>query len=80
MKSILDNQFVELIIAPLFSTDSLEYAKTKKNVRIIEYVDYKKTDFNNAKQIKNISDGILMQDLDYSKEDKIEKYKVVSKD
>ena len=79
MKSILDNQFVELIIAPLFSGDSLEYAKTKKNVRIIEYVDYKKTDFNNAKQIKNISDGILMQDLDHSKEDKIEKYKVVSK-
>lgn len=79
MKSILDNQFVELIIAPLFSTDSLKYAKTKKNVRIIEYVDYKKTDFNNAKQIKNISDGVLMQDLDYSKEDKIEKYKVVSK-
>ena len=78
MKSILDNQFVELIIAPLFSGDSLEYAKTKKNVRIIEYVDYKKTDFNNAKQIKNISDGILMQDLDHSKEDKIEKYKVVS--
>ena len=78
MKSILDNQFVELIIAPLFSSDSLEYAKTKKNVRIIEYVDYKKTDFNNAKQIKNISDGILMQDLDHSKEDKIEKYKVVS--
>ena len=78
MKSILDNQFVELIIAPLFSSDSLEYAKTKKNVRIIEYVDYKKTDFGNAKQIKNISDGILMQDLDHSKEDKIEKYKVVS--
>ena len=78
MKSILDNQFVELIIAPLFSGDSLEYAKTKKNVRIIEYVDYKKTDCNNAKQIKNISDGILMQDLDHSKEDKIEKYKVVS--
>ena len=79
MKSILDNQFVELIIAPLFSTDSLEYAKTKKNVRIIEYVNYKKTKFNNAKQIKNISDGVLMQDLDYSKEDKIEKYQVVSK-
>ena len=78
MKSILDNQFAELIIAPLFSSDSLEYAKTKKNVRIIEYVDYKKTDFGNAKQIKNISDGILMQDLDHSKEDKIEKYKVVS--
>ena len=78
MKSILDNQFVELIIAPLFSSDSLEYAKTKKNVRIIEYVDYKKADFNNAKQIKNISDGILMQDLDHSKEDKIEKYKVMS--
>ena len=78
MKSILDNQFVELIIAPLFSKDALEYAKTKKNVRIIEYLDYKKTKFNNTKQIKNISDGVLMQDLDHSEEDKIEKYKVVS--
>ena len=79
MKNILDNQFVELIVAPSFSKDSLEYAKTKKNVRIIEYIDYKKIDFNKAKQIKSISDGILIQDQDYTVEDRIDKYKVVSK-
>ena len=30
IKNILDNQFVELIVAPSFTNDSLEYAKTKK--------------------------------------------------
>ena len=36
LSTILDNQFVELIIAPDFTEKSLEFAKTK-NIRILEY-------------------------------------------
>ena len=79
MKNILERQFVELIIAPSFSKESLECAKTKKNVRIIEYNNYEKPETSMLYQIKNISDGVLIQDIDFSIDDNLEKYKVVSK-
>ena len=79
IKNILERQFVELIIAPEFSKKSLEYAKTKKNIRIIEYNSYKKLENNASSQIKNISDGVLIQEVDSSMDDNQEKYKVVSK-
>ena len=79
IKNILDNQFVELIIAPSFSEKSLEYAKLKKNIRIIEYVNYKKSNNKKFNQIKSINDGILIQEEDYSKNDIAVNYKVVSK-
>ena len=79
MKNILERQFVELIIAPSFSKGSLEHAKTKKNVRIIEYNNYEKPERSMLNQIKNISDGVLIQDIDFSIDDNLEKYKVVSK-
>ena len=79
IKNILDNQFVELIIAPSFSKKSLEYAELKKNVRIIEYIKYKNTNKKIFNQIKSINDGFLIQDEDYSEKDIFEKYNVVSK-
>ena len=78
MVKILDNQFVELIIAPEFSEKSIDYAKTKKNIRIIEYPkDYDLIDKKSC-QIKTISNGFLIQLEDFSKDDLFEKYKVVS--
>ena len=79
IKKILDNQFVELIIAPSFSKEALKYAESKINIRIIEFTDYKKQNNQSYNQIKSISDGILMQDEDYSPQDIIKNYKVVSK-
>ena len=79
MVKILDNQFVELIIAPSFSEKSFNYAKTKKNIRIIEYPkDYDPIGKKSC-QIKTISNGFLIQEEDYSNDDLHEKYKVVSK-
>ena len=79
IKKILDNQFVELIVAPSFSKKALEYAETKINIRIVEYADFKKQNNENLIQIKSISDGILIQDEDYSPQDIEKNYKVVSK-
>ena len=79
IKKILDNQFVELIIAPSFSKKALKYAESKINIRIIEFTDYKKKNNQNFSQIKSISDGILIQDEDYSSQDIVKNYKVVSK-
>jgi len=78
MKDILDNQFVELIIAPKFSEQSIEYAKSKKNIRIIEYLDNYSSNNKNFNQLKTISDGFLIQQEDYSKDDFIKNYQVVS--
>ena len=79
IKNILDKQFVELIIAPLFSKKSLEYAKTKKNIRIIQYDNYGKSEDENYNQVKSISDGVLIQQEDYLKDEKLENFNVVSK-
>jgi phosphoribosylaminoimidazolecarboxamide formyltransferase/IMP cyclohydrolase len=78
LKDILDNQFVELIIAPKFSEQSIEYAKSKKNIRIIEYLDNYSSNNKNFNQLKTISDGFLIQQEDYSKDDFIKNYQVVS--
>ncbi len=79
IKNILDTQFVELIIAPSFSNKSLEYAKTKKNIRIIQYDNYDKSVNENYNQVKSISDGVLIQQEDFFKDEKFENFNVVSK-
>lgn len=76
LEDILGNQFVELIIAPEFSDESIEFAKTKKNIRIIEYLE--KYNSNSFNQIKSINNGILIQSEDYSENDTLKKYKIVS--
>jgi phosphoribosylaminoimidazolecarboxamide formyltransferase/IMP cyclohydrolase len=78
LKDILGNQFVELIIAPKFTEQSIEYAKSKKNIRIIEYLDNYSSENKNFNQLKTISDGFLIQQEDYSKDDFIKNYQVVS--
>ena len=79
IKKILDNQFVELIIAPSFSKKALEYAESKINIRVLEYTNLNNKNNQNFMQIKSISDGILIQDEDYSPQDTVKNYKVVSK-
>ena len=50
-RKILENQFVEIIISPSFSKESLEIFKSKKDIRIIEYEDYQ--DINDLKMFKS---------------------------
>ena len=66
-RKILENQFVEIIISPSFSKESLEIFKSKKDIRIIEYEDYQAINDSKNVQVKSINDGILIQgeDINY---------------
>ena len=62
VKKIIDNQFVEIILAPDFSDEALSLISTKPNVRVL------KLDLEEEKpypiDLKMISGGILIQDAD----------------
>lgn len=53
--------FLEVILAPKFSSEALEILTKKKNLRLIE-VDMSK--FENSKQIVSVNGGLLVQDVD----------------
>lgn len=53
--------FFEVIIAPDFSHQALQVFEKKKNLRLLK-IDFKKPD--HQQQIKSISGGFLVQDLD----------------
>ncbi len=62
-------KFVEVIIAPKYSNEALEYLQFHKNLRVIEF------DPQNSKhkfEIKYLSGSLLMQDCDNKLYDKIE--------
>lgn len=56
----LSNIFYEVIIAPAFEDEALEIFANKKNLRLL-VLDFKQDE---GKQIKSISGGFLVQDLD----------------
>ena len=53
--------FFEVIIAPDFSSDALQVFEKKKNLRLLK-IDFQKQ--ASQKQIKSISGGFLVQDID----------------
>ncbi|MCC8364402.1 bifunctional phosphoribosylaminoimidazolecarboxamide formyltransferase/IMP cyclohydrolase [Lysobacter sp. A6] len=60
-KTILDRQFVEVLIAPDYEPGALEYAKKKANVRVLRIPHgWGK---NNA-DVKRVGSGLLMQTAD----------------
>ena len=62
-------KFVEVVIAPKFSEQALEYLQFHKNLRVIEF------DPQNSKQkfeVKYLSGSLLLQDCDIKLYDKIE--------
>ena len=60
-KTILDRQFVEVLIAPDYSDEALEYAKKKANVRVLRIpMGEGKNNFD----IKRVGSGLLMQTSD----------------
>lgn len=62
-EKIINNQFVEVIIAPSVSEKAIEIIKTKKNIRLLE--TGKITDNNkNTFELKKISGGLLLQEKD----------------
>ena len=64
IKNIIDNQFVELIIAPDIDSDALEMAKSKPNLRLLVCDQWQSS--RNTPHFQQISGGFLVQDRDYS--------------
>ena len=60
-KAILDRQFVEVLIAPDFDDDALDYAKKKTNVRVLKIPH---GEGRNNIDIKRVGSGLLMQTSD----------------
>lgn len=58
--------FVEVLLAPSFTKESLELLKAKKNLRLLEIGDFRTFDENDY-DLKKVSGGYLFQDLDIAK-------------
>lgn len=78
LKTILEQQFVEVIIAPQIDTDALVIAKQKPNVRILIY--QQEYNHQHVEQLvyKTISGGLLIQTPDQS-QNETEQFKTVTR-
>ena len=74
-KSILERQFVEVLIAPDYSTDALAVCAKKANVRVLRIAH---GDGRNRLDIKRVGSGLLMQTAD-TREVTRDELKVVTK-
>jgi len=74
-KTILDRQFVEVLIAPEFDDTALAYAKKKANVRVLRIPH---GEGRNNFDIKRVGSGLLMQTSDI-REVSRDELKVVTK-
>src|SRR5690606_33465518 len=74
-KTILDRQFVEVLIAPDYDDEALAYATKKANVRVLKIPH---GDGRNNMDIKRVGSGLLMQTSDI-REVSASELKVVSK-
>jgi phosphoribosylaminoimidazolecarboxamide formyltransferase/IMP cyclohydrolase len=74
-KTILDRQFVEVLIAPDFDDAALDYAKKKANVRVLRIPH---GDGKNNMDVKRVGSGLLMQTSDI-REVSRDELKVVTK-
>ena len=61
VKSILDRQFVEVLIAPDYDQDALDYCTKKANVRVLRIPP---GDGGNRHDSKRIGSGLLLQSAD----------------
>lgn len=60
----LNKIFIEIIIAPSFTEDALSILTRKKNIRVIKLSNIEAKQSDNAVDIKKVSGGILIQDID----------------
>ena len=62
-KTIIDRQFVEVIIAPSVSPESIKIIEKKDGIRLLE-AGYRKDDIKDL-NMKRVSGGLLLQDNDW---------------
>ena len=75
-KTIIDQQFVEVIVAPIISNTARDAIATKKNVRVLECGDQQ--EYAESFDYKRVVGGLLVQDRDLGEINKSD-LKVVSK-
>ncbi len=75
-KTIIDRQFVEVIVAPIISDAACEVLATKKNIRVLECGEQHEN--IESFDYKRVVGGLLVQDRDLGKIDESD-IKVVSK-
>lgn len=56
--------FLEIVLAPDFGDDALEVLEQKKNIRLLKLKDVMKKQPETAYDVKKVSGGILIQDID----------------
>lgn len=56
--------FLEIVLAPDFDDDALEVLEQKKNIRLLKFKDVMKKQPETAYDVKKVSGGILIQDID----------------
>lgn len=56
--------FLEIILAPGFDKDALEILEKKKNIRLLKLNNIERKQLETAFDIKKVSGGILIQDID----------------
>jgi phosphoribosylaminoimidazolecarboxamide formyltransferase/IMP cyclohydrolase len=56
--------FLEIVLAPDFTDEALEIISKKKNIRILKLKDVEKKQPDTAFDVKKVSGGILIQDID----------------
>ncbi len=61
-QQIIDNQFVEVIIAPGISTSAQKILNTKENIRVLEMENMEKP--ASGFKFVSVTDGLLVQELD----------------
>ncbi|MBV1905937.1 MAG: bifunctional phosphoribosylaminoimidazolecarboxamide formyltransferase/IMP cyclohydrolase [Pseudomonadales bacterium] len=62
LKQVLDNQFVEVVVAPDFDQESVAVAKSKKNVRLLKVGDFGQR--CRGLEFKRVGGGLLLQNAD----------------
>ncbi|MFA6074688.1 MAG: bifunctional phosphoribosylaminoimidazolecarboxamide formyltransferase/IMP cyclohydrolase [Negativicutes bacterium] len=73
----MHNIFLEIIIAPSFSSAALEILTAKKNLRLLELPEVA-TPLTNGYDLKKVSGGLLIQDCDVQSPDSL-KFEIVTK-
>lgn len=56
--------FLEIVLAPDFTDDALEILKKKKNIRLLKLKNIERKQDENCYDVKKVSGGILIQDID----------------
>ena len=70
--------FIEVLVAPGYSDESLEIFKSKPNLRVLETPDLKTKD-KNLMDIKKVVGGILYQDADRTSDEDFIDFKIATK-